>query len=248
VKQVLELIADGQHWIYGLLGLILLFYLGRALVARREQRRALFKLVREQARTSFSSSVLVLAITLLIMIAVFGSSTFLLPALDPPPAPTSTALPPEATPTPTSTPPAPTPTSTVAPTREPATVTPLPTSKPRPKIVPTNTPTIALPACPNPNARLTSPGVNQETRGNVPIRGTASVANLQYYKIEVGAGANPQAWNVVGQLRYSPVVGGVLETFRSGAYPPGTYTLRLVVVDQTGNYPEPCPVTVVVKR
>jgi hypothetical protein len=88
----------------------------------------------------------------------------------------------------------------------------------------------------------------KEVRGNVLIRGTANIANLQYHKIEVGAGPNPRAWNVVGQLHYSPVVGGLLETFRSDSYPPGTYTLRLVVVDQTGNYPEPGAVTVVVNR
>ena len=41
---------------------------------------------------------------------------------------------------------------------------------------------------------------------------------------------------------------GRLETFNSNAYPAGTYTLRLVVVDTTGNYPEPCKVTVVVQH
>jgi hypothetical protein len=116
------------------------------------------------------------------------------------------------------------------------------------KVAPTNTPAIVPPTCSNLNVRLTSPGVNQEVRGNVPVRGTANIANFQYYKIEVGAGPNPQAWNVVGQLHHSPVVGGVLETFDSGTYPPGTYTLRLVTVDNSGNYPEPCRVTVVVKR
>ena len=34
----------------------------------------------------------------------------------------------------------------------------------------------------------------------------------------------------------------------SGAYAPGTYTLRLVVVDQTGNYPPPCRVIITVQR
>jgi hypothetical protein len=84
----------------------------------------------------------------------------------------------------------------------------------------------------------------------VPIRGTANAENFQYYKIEVGPGANPRdnEWTVVGQLRKSPVNNGLLETFNSTAYPPGTYTLRLVVVDQTGNYPEPCQVTIAVQR
>jgi hypothetical protein len=49
-------------------------------------------------------------------------------------------------------------------------------------------------------------------------------------------------------LHERTVSGGVLETFNSGAYPAGTYTLRLVVVDRTGNYPEPCRVTIRVER
>jgi len=68
--------------------------------------------------------------------------------------------------------------------------------------------------------------------------------------VEVGPGSNPRdhEWTVVGHLHESPVSGGVLETFNSAAYPAGTYSLRLVVVDQTGNYPEPCRVTVTVQR
>jgi hypothetical protein len=92
--------------------------------------------------------------------------------------------------------------------------------------------------------------VNQTVQGNVSIRGTANVDGFQYYKIEAAPGAKPadNQWTVVGQLHYNPVSGGVLETFNSGAYPAGTYTLRLVVVDRTGNYPEPCRVTVVVQH
>ncbi len=67
----------------------------------------------------------------------------------------------------------------------------------------------------------------------------ANMPGFQFYKIEVGAGPNPKEWDTIGQLHRSPVTSGVLEAFHSGAYPPGTYTLRLVVVEQTGNYPEP---------
>jgi hypothetical protein len=85
-------------------------------------------------------------------------------------------------------------------------------------------------------------------RGNFTIRGTANISAFSYYKVEVGSGSNPNSWTVVGQLHHTPVAGGVLETFNSGAYTPGTYTLRLVVVDETGNYPDPCRVTITVQR
>jgi len=87
-------------------------------------------------------------------------------------------------------------------------------------------------------------------RGNFPVRGTANIAAFQYYKVEVGPGPNPkdQEWTVVGQLHDRPVVNGVLENFNSSAYAPGIYSLRLVVVDQTGNYPEPCRVTIRIER
>jgi len=151
--------------------------------------------------------------------------------------------------------------STLTPTPPPATMTPtatatepLPTRPVRPTATPeagvAPTAAVSVPACPNPNARITSPGVNQVVQGNVPVRGTANIANFQYYKVEVGPGSNPKdnEWTVVGTLHESPVSGGVLETFNGSTYPAGTYSLRLVVVDQTGNYPEPCRVTITVQR
>jgi len=104
--------------------------------------------------------------------------------------------------------------------------------------------------CPNPGVQITSPGQNQAVSGNHPIRGTANISGFQYYKIEGGPGDSPKnhEWTVVGQLHERTVAGGVLETFNSGSYPAGVYTLRLVVVDQTGNYPEPCKVTIRVER
>lgn len=249
MERVLELLAEYQWWVYGVLALILLFYLRRAILARREGARSIFKLEQEQARTRYSRSVIVSAVILLLMVAVFFVSN----PLQASPIPT-----PEPTPTETTGPLA---ASTLTPTPPPATITPTatatrerPTPQTRPTLTPeveaTATPVVRPPACPNPNVRITSPGANQVVQGNVPIRGTANLSNFQYYKIEVGPGSNPKdhEWTVVGQLHQSPVAGGVLETFNSGAYPPGTYTLRLVVVDQTGNYPQPCQVTITVQR
>jgi hypothetical protein len=250
MEQVLRIIAEYQWWIYGVLGIILLFYLRRAIVARRENARSIFKLEQEQARARYHRSVTVLALILIIMAAVFVMSNPLLlarPQPTPEPTPTETTGPliaPTLTPTP--------PPATITPTATPTQVRPTRPVRPTdtPVVVATPTPAVRPPACPNPNVRITSPGVNQVVRGNFPVRGTASGANFQYYKIEVGPGTNPRdhEWTVVGNLHRSPVAGGVLETFNSSAYPPGAYTLRLVVVDQTGNYPEPCRVTISVQR
>lgn len=249
MEQVLRLIADYQWWIYGAFGLLLLFFLRRALLARREGARSIFKLEQEQARGRYARSVLIMVVILILMAAVFALNMFLLPALNRPPDPTPTATSgPLVAPTLTPTPPP----ATITPTATATEVRPTRPTRPSatPNVVTTETPVVRPPSCPNPNVRITSPGVNQVMRGNVPIRGTANIPELQYYKVEVGPGARPKdhEWTVVGQLHRTPVSGGVLETLNSDAYPPGTYTLRLVVVDNTGNYPEPCRVTVTVQR
>ena len=248
MDQVLAILAEYQWLIYAILGIVLLFFLRRALLARREGARSLFKLEQEQARTRYSRSVTFSAIILLLIAAVFILSNPVLPG----PTPTL-----EPTPTETS---GPLVAATLTPTPPPATMTPTATATPlrptrpvRPTDTPsadvTETPVVSVPACPNPNARITSPGVNQIVQGNLPVRGTANIADFQYYKIEVGPGSSPKdhEWTVVGSLHESPVSGGVLETFNSGAYPAGTYTLQLVVVDQTGNYPPPCRVTIIIR-
>jgi hypothetical protein len=246
MDQVLAILAEYQWLIYAILGIVLLFFLRRALLARRAGARSLFKLEQEQARTRYSRSVTISAIILLLIAAVFILSNPVLPG----PTPTL-----EPTPTETS---GPLVAATLTPTPPPATMTPTATATPlrptrpvRPTDTPiaevTEAPVVSVPSCPNPNVRITSPGVNQIIQGNVLVRGTANIANFQYYKVEVGPGSNPKdhEWTVVGTLHESPVSGGVLETFNSSAYPAGTYTLRLVVVDQTGNYPQPCRVTVI---
>jgi len=247
MERVVQLVADYQWWIYGVLGLVLLFFLRRAMMARRESARATFKLEREQAQSRYNRSVVISAVILLVVIAAFVVSNPLLSATQVTPEPTPTVTTgPLVKATLTSTPPPP----TITPTAKPS-LTPLtrPTTvSPTPEVVATNTPEVRPPSCPNPNARITSPGLNQIVRGNVAVHGTANGDGFQYYKIEVGLGREPNTWAVVGELHYTSVDRGQLETFHSGAYSPGTYTLRLVVVDKTGNYPEPCRVTVVVQH
>ncbi|MGQ9600642.1 MAG: hypothetical protein ACUVWZ_14660 [Anaerolineae bacterium] len=246
---LLRIVADYQWVFFAVLGLLLLYYLRRALLARREVARSIFKLEREQAHARYSRSVWTLACIILLMAGIFLVSNPLSPASPETPEPTLTVTRGPlvvATLTPTPSQPTASPTPSATPVRPTRPVIPSPTAQ----TLVTPTPVVKPPACPDPNVRITSPGMNQVVRGSVPIRGSATHERFQYYKIEVAPGLDPgdHEWMVVGQLHYEPVVGGVLETFHSTAYPPGSYTLRLVVVDQTGNFPEPCRVVVVVQH
>lgn len=253
MEQVSRILADYQWWIYGVLGILLLFYLRRGLLARRESARSIFKLEQETCHVRYRRSAQISILIVLAMGAVFVASRMTMappvvqgPVDEPSPtvttgplvAPTLTPTPPPATMTPTATATRVRPTVTVA--RATAT----------PEVVTTPTPAVRPPACPNPNARITSPGINQVIAGNTAVRGVANIEDFQYYKVEIGPGSNPRdhEWTVVGQLHYTPTAGGLLETLNAGAYPPGVYTLQLVVVDRTGNYPEPCRVTVSIQR
>ena len=144
MEQVLRRIADYQWWIYGVLGLMMLFYLRRAILARREGARSIFKLEQEQARTRYGRSVMLLTVILIIMAAVFLLSNPLLPV------PTETP-----SPTPTSTN-GPLVAPTLTPTPAPATITPI--SAFSVTAAPTSTSTSALTIRTIPGA--TTPGIH----------------------------------------------------------------------------------------
>ncbi|HSM57261.1 MAG TPA: transglycosylase domain-containing protein [Candidatus Sulfomarinibacteraceae bacterium] len=94
--------------------------------------------------------------------------------------------------------------------------------------------------------RIRSPEEGDTVGGIVPITGTADFDTelVQFYKIEIGAGENPQEWTTIGETHDTPVVNGELETLVAAAFDPGVYTLRLVVVLWDGNYAgEPDAVT-----
>lgn len=73
--------------------------------------------------------------------------------------------------------------------------------------------------------------------------GTANIENFQFYKVEYNGGSG---FAVIGDLVHQPVNGGVLTSWNTAGFPSGTYTLRLTVVDVTGNYPAPCDVNVII--
>lgn len=238
----IRLVQQYSVWLYGVCAVIALVLLRAAWLARQERLQAIFSLEKEAAR-SREMRILSMAIVLLIVMgAIYILEHQVAPNIPLPEGETPTPLPvflPTITPTPA--PPTPTPTPTPRQTRPaPALTTPL---------APTNTPTpvVRPPACPNPGVQLTSPGLNATVSGVVTLAGTASIDRFQYYKVEMGVGAQPAEWSFLF-ANQSPVINGVLGQWDTGPLPAGTYSLRLVVVDQTGNYPPPCQTVVQVVK
>lgn len=239
----LNFLANNAQYIYGLCAFLALYFLRSALRARRERRSSIFPLEREVAvgRTmrTFGMALLLAGA----MAATWLAVNRLLPRLEalpgpstPAPAsvivlidtPTPTIAPPTETPTPASTP-------TKAPTRRPTATPAQAVTPPPPRIIP--------PACANPGAAITSPGVGQIVSIDTAVTGAANIEGFQFYKLEWSSGADHWNWFAGSEF---PVAGGVLGVFQAGALPPGAYTIRLVVVDQTGNYPSPCTVQVTI--
>jgi hypothetical protein len=238
----IKLIADYALWLYIFLGLGILFFLRVLVIARREQELAVFSLERETAINKRYQAALAALVLALLALGVYYVSNVLAEQVPMPGAveptatpllfltPTSTPAPPTATPTATNTP------------RPPATPPPSPTATPAALPTPT-----ALPAvCPNPGVRITYPPMRAIVNGVVQVVGSADIENFDYYKFEyrtLGVGE----WTFL-QSFGAPVNGGVLGAWDTGTVEPGEYEFRLVVVDITGNYPEPCTVTITVVR
>ena len=139
---------------------------------------------------------------------------------------------------PTATQPLPTPTFTYAPPPPPA----------PPTIVPTAIPVISSPLCADARARINSPGNGSIVSGSFNIVGSATHEQFQFYKVEYAEGASTDQPFVYLAGGNNPINGGVLATIDSTIWPNGTWTIRIVVVDQTGNFPPPCNVTITVSN
>jgi hypothetical protein len=248
---LIQAVATYAPWIYAACGLIAMYQLYRIWLVRGERRQAVFSLEREKATRDLYRVFYVAMILVMIMGATYFFGNTLATAVEPlvfealqptpelpfMPTPTNTPLP--STPTPTITP-------TLLPTSEPtvvvdeAEVTAVPAATPQP--------VIQAPTCPDNRSLLLRPGNNEVVRGGVTIVGTANHDAFQYYKVEYAPGANADGGYGYLAGGNSPVVNGVLGSFDSNALGNGVWTLQLIVVDQTGNFPQPCKVTITVQN
>jgi len=91
--------------------------------------------------------------------------------------------------------------------------------------------------------------VNAVLKGAVEIKGSAyyeETDKFDYYKFEFRRQGISE-WSFL-QSFGEPVADGFLGVWDTSPLPAGAYTFRLVVVDKTGNYPEPCEVEVTIEH
>ncbi len=81
----------------------------------------------------------------------------------------------------------------------------------------------------NPDVRITSPALFAQIRGSAQIRGTASGADFESYRVLVGQGINPQDWIAVGDGSSTPVEDGLLATWDTTGLS-GLYAVQLQVI------------------
>ncbi len=239
---LVEFIDKIALWIYLACGAVMLFYLRVIVVAWRERGAALHTAEKEAATSrAYHSVVIIGGLLLAVGVVAFVDST-LAPALERLPReelPESMLV----TPPPALSPLPVTPTPTLErPTRPAGVVPTIPPFPPSPS--PTQPPLVS--ACPDPQARITSPGMGAKVEGRVEIWGTAEIEDFRYYKVEFAAGDSPSEWAYLGEGR-EPVSDGLLLVWDVSGLPAGGYTLRLTVVDRTGNYPQPCDLQVIIE-
>jgi hypothetical protein len=240
---LVKLIADYAVWLYLLLGLVAFLFLRGHLVARRERDNAIFALEREAASGRMAQATIGFLVTLVVIGGVFYTSQTLVEEIPlPEVTPTATRL--------IVLPPSPTP--------PPLLPTPTPTDTPRPRPTPppleamvTSTPEVAagggVPAsCPNPGVRIAEPGTGATVSGVIQIIGSANIPDFWYYKFEF-KGNGFGDWTFIQRFE-TPINGGILGAWDTRSVPSGDYQLRLVVVDKTGNYPDPCAISLSVQN
>jgi len=244
---LIQVIEEYTFWVYIICGAIILWNLRRYLMAHNDRRNTIFPVEREVAAHREGQAMSAIGGMLAICVVAVAVRHFVLPGVDVTelvhPTPTMTLMIPTLDPTPTA----------VVATPEPtATPRPAPTLQPTPAatlaMTPTDTPPPLAPTCADPYTCISSPRSGETISGTISIRGNANHAQFQFYKVEFGIGSNPEAWSSIGDIVRRPVSEGALVTFNTETVPNGVYTIRLVVVDITGNYPPPYAVTVNVEN
>jgi membrane peptidoglycan carboxypeptidase len=87
------------------------------------------------------------------------------------------------------------------------------------------------------NYYILAPSAGSQVNGIVMVHGTAlfEPTQVQHFKVEIGAGANPTEWQPLGDPGALPISNGTLAQLNASNFPPGDYILRLSLIGQDGN-------------
>jgi len=107
-------------------------------------------------------------------------------------------------------------------------------------IQPTGTQSATDGACTNPDSVIAMPKVGAVLSGSIGFYGTARLPDFSYYKLEIRPEASSAQDYVTFYTGEAPVLSDLLYQFDTLTFPNGSYWIRLVVVNITGNYPERC--------
>ena len=121
---------------------------------------------------------------------------------------------------------------------------------------------VTSPNCPDPRAVIALPVDGETVAGIVEFAGTATHENFWYYKLEylpiseeTAEGEEAGEGTPTSELQFAfladaqvQVADGQLSAIDTTELDNGLYTIRLTVVDNTGNFPPPCIVTISVQN
>lgn len=220
MEELFRFLATYEVGIYIVIGVIVLIYLKRLIDAINALKLAQFGLEREVAQKSLRLSVTIIALVLLV-----GLSNFLLISVASIKFPGISRI---ATPTidlnATQTP-------------DPAAITQTPEFSQQTQTA------IALTGCIPGELEWVQPLSGDEVSGSVELKGTVNIPNFGFYKYE---------YQMQGEDLWTPISAGnkpVIEDSFGGRWnteqlEPGTYSLRLVVLDNQNNLLQPCVIDV----
>ncbi len=83
---------------------------------------------------------------------------------------------------------------------------------------------------------INSPAVYAHISGFVPILGNARPGDFRSFHVQYGIGLNPTEWLPIGGERYDRVENNILQYWDVSQMPDGLYSLRLVVIEGSGNH------------
>ena len=101
-------------------------------------------------------------------------------------------------------------------------------------------------SCPNPNAAITSPGMDSTVAGLLEIHGTATQLDMQYWKVEFRANT-ATTYSALNNTT-TAVTDGVLARWSTRTVPNGVYFVRLVLVQKDGNFATPCEIRITISN